>query len=152
MAENCFHPSIEGAQHGAKTLAQFLDYAKKSGAAGAQPSNYMLQNDKGFMSPKEIKDVFSKAKMRLDGVSSHCPFWVHTSAWTGTPGIRPFITADFFATSAGINGRIPGVPVQALVCTQKGQCVETPSSLILAFANASLISFALIKPLSFWSM
>ena len=35
MAENCFHPSIEGAQHGAKTLAQFLDYAKKSGAAGA---------------------------------------------------------------------------------------------------------------------
>ena len=48
MAENCFHPSIEGAQHGAKSLAQFLDYAKKSGAAGAQPSNYMLQSDKGF--------------------------------------------------------------------------------------------------------
>ena len=57
MAENCFHPSIEGAQHGAKNLAQFLEYAKKSGASGAQPSNYMLQSDKGFQSAKEIKVV-----------------------------------------------------------------------------------------------
>jgi len=36
MADNCFHPSIEGAQHGGKNLAQFLDYARKSGASGAQ--------------------------------------------------------------------------------------------------------------------
>src|SRR5438045_2325637 len=98
MAENCFHPSVKGVQHGGKTLAQFLDYAKKSGAcssmAGAQPSNYMLQADKGFKPAKEIKDTFSKARMKLDGVSAHCPFWVHTSAWTGTPSIRPFIPAD----------------------------------------------------------
>src|SRR5947208_12621442 len=94
MPENCFHPSVEGAQHGGKTLAQFLDYAKKSGAAGAQPSNYMLQADKGFKPAKEIKDTFSKARMKLDGVSAHCPFWVHTSAWTGTPSIRPFIPPD----------------------------------------------------------
>ena len=94
MAENCFHPSIEGAQHGAKSLAQFLDYAKKSGAAGAQPSNFMLQSDKGFKSAKEIKDTFAKAKMSLDGVSAHCPFWVHTTAWTGSPTVRPFIPAD----------------------------------------------------------
>jgi len=94
MAENCFHPSIEGAQHGAKDLTQFLDYAKKSGATGAQPSNYMLQSDKGFKSAKEIKAAFDKVKMSLDGVSTHCPFWVHTSAWTGTTGIRPFIPAD----------------------------------------------------------
>src|SRR5258708_38952191 len=100
MAENCFHPSIEGAQHGAKTLAQFLDYAKKSGAVGAQPSNYMLQDDKGFMTAKAIKDAFSKAKLRLDGVSTHCPFCVHTSAWTGTHGIRPFIPADVAKKSA----------------------------------------------------
>jgi len=94
MAENCFHPSIEGAQHGAKNLAQFLDYAKKSGAAGAQPSCYMLQSDKDFRSAKEIKDTFAKAKLSLDGVSTHCPFWVHTTAWTGSPTIRPFIPAD----------------------------------------------------------
>ena len=100
MAENCFHASIEGAQHGAKNLTQFLDYAKKSGASGAQPSNYMLQSDKGFKSAKEIKDTFSKAKMSLDGVSAHCPFWVHTSAWTGTPSIRPFIPADVAKKSA----------------------------------------------------
>ena len=36
MAQTIFHASIEGAQHGAKNLSQFLDYAKKSGAAGAQ--------------------------------------------------------------------------------------------------------------------
>src|SRR5436305_6031493 len=100
MAETCFHPSIEGAQHGAKNLAQFLEYAKKSGATGAQPSNYMLQGDKGFKSAKEIKDTFAKAKMKLDGVSAHCPFWVHTSAWTGTPSIRPFIPADVAKKSA----------------------------------------------------
>ena len=94
MAQTCFHPSIEGAQHGGKSLAQFLDYAKKSGASGAQPSNYMLQADKGFKRAKEIKDTFASAKMSLDGVSAHCPFWVHTTAWTGSTGIRPFIPGD----------------------------------------------------------
>ena len=29
--------------------------------------------------------------MKLDGVSAHCPFWVQTTAWTGSPSIRPFI-------------------------------------------------------------
>jgi sugar phosphate isomerase/epimerase len=95
MTNTIFHPSIEGAQHGAKTLAQFLDYAKKSGAGGAQPSNFMLQNAKGgFKSAKEIKTAFAKAKLSLDGVSAHCPFWVHTTAWTQSPTIRPFIPAD----------------------------------------------------------
>lgn len=94
MPQNCFHPSIEGAQHGAKSLADFLAYAKRSGAAGAQPSNYMLQGEKGFKSAKEIKDTFAKAELSLDGISCHCPFWVHTTAWTGSPSIRPFIPAD----------------------------------------------------------
>src|SRR5216117_109036 len=94
MAQTIFHPSIEGAQHGAKSLDQFLDYAKKSGASGAQPSNYMLQADKGFKTAKEIQDTFAKTKMILDGISAHCPFWVHTTAWTGSPSIRPFIPAD----------------------------------------------------------
>ena len=94
MAQTCFHPSIEGAQHGAKTLPQFLAYAKESGASGAQPSNFMLQGGKGFQSAKDIKAAFSKAGLSLDGVSAHCPFWVHTSAWTGTPTVRPFIPSD----------------------------------------------------------
>src|SRR2546427_11647539 len=93
MAQTIFHASIEGAQHGAKSLAQFLDYAKKSGASGAQPSNYMLQSDTGFKTAKEIKEIFAKAKMILDGISAHCPFWVHTTAWPGSPSIRPFIPA-----------------------------------------------------------
>jgi sugar phosphate isomerase/epimerase len=100
MAKNCFHPSIEGAQHGAKSLAQFLDYAKKAGATGAQPSNFMLQNEKGFKSAKEIKAAFGKAKLTLDGISAHCPFWVHTTAWTGSPTVRPFIPADVAKKSA----------------------------------------------------
>lgn len=90
----CFHPSVEGAQHGAKSLAEFLEYAKKSGAEGVQPSNYMLQGPKGFKSAKEIKQTFDKAQMKLDGISAHCPFWVHTTAWTGSPTIRPFIPGD----------------------------------------------------------
>jgi len=95
MAQPVFHASVEGAQHGAKSLADFLAYASKSGATGAQPSNFMLNNDKGGLkSAKEIKDTFAKAKMKLDGISAHCPFWVHTTAWTGSPSIRPFIPAD----------------------------------------------------------
>ncbi len=94
MANNCFHPSIEGGQHGAKSLADFLDYAKRSGASGAQPSNYMLQDGKRFKSAKEIRETFERRGMTLDGISCHCPFWVHTTAWTGSPTIRPFTPAD----------------------------------------------------------
>ena len=94
MSQTIYHPSVEGAQHGAKNLTDFLAYARKAGAAGAQPSNFMLQAGDGFKSAKEIKQTFEKAKLKLDGVSAHCPFWVQTSAWTGTPGIRPFIPGD----------------------------------------------------------
>lgn len=100
MANNCFHSSIEGAQHGAKSLAQFLEYAKNSGASGAQPSNFMLQSGDGFKTAKEIKDTFAKAQLSLDGVSAHCPFWVHTTAWTGSPTIRPFTPPDVAKQSA----------------------------------------------------
>jgi sugar phosphate isomerase/epimerase len=94
MAHPIYHPSIEGAQHGAKSLADFLDYAKRSGATGAQPSNYMLHGGKLFKSAKEIRDTFESRGMTLDGISSHCPFWVHTSAWTGTKSGNPFIAPD----------------------------------------------------------
>jgi sugar phosphate isomerase/epimerase len=97
---NVYHPSIEGAQHGAKSLADFLAYAKRSGASGAQPSNYMLQSGDGFKSAKEIKDTFGEAGLKLDGVSAHCPIWVHTTAWTNSPTIRPFIPEDVAKKSA----------------------------------------------------
>ena len=100
MAETCFHPSIEGAQHGAKNLAQFLDYAKTSGATGAQPSNFMLQDGKRFKSADEIKSAFAERGMTLDGISCHCPFWVHTTAWTGSPTVRPFLPPDVAKKSA----------------------------------------------------
>jgi sugar phosphate isomerase/epimerase len=100
MAQSCFHPSIEGAQHGAKSLGDFLDYAKRSGATGAQPSNYMIQAEKGFKKPREIKEIFEQRGMTLDGISSHCPFWVHTTAWTESPTVRPFIPADVAKKSA----------------------------------------------------
>jgi sugar phosphate isomerase/epimerase len=98
---NAYHASIEGAQHGAKSLAQFLDYAKAAGAKGAQPSNYMLGKGKsGFMKADEIREIFASREMRLDGISAHCPFWVHTSAWTGTKSGNPFIPADVAQMSA----------------------------------------------------
>jgi sugar phosphate isomerase/epimerase len=95
MAQVCYHPSVEGAQHGAKSLEQFLDYAKAAGAAGVQPSNYMLNDGKGgFRKAKEIRQIFADRQMRLDGISAHCPFWVHTSAWTGTKSGNPFIAPE----------------------------------------------------------
>ncbi len=97
MAKPIFHSSIEGAQHGAKTLDEFLAFAKASGAGGAQPSNYMLQaSDDGesFKPAKEITDCFEKHGLHFDGISAHCPFWVHTSAWTGTKSGHPFIHAQ----------------------------------------------------------
>jgi sugar phosphate isomerase/epimerase len=54
----------------------------------------MLQGRSGFKTAREIKQTFAKAKMKLDGVSAHCPFWVHTTAWTGSPSIRPFLPPD----------------------------------------------------------
>ncbi len=100
MAEKCFHPSIEGAQHGAKSLAAFLDYAKASGASGAQPSNYMIADGAKFKKPAEIRDAFASRGLTLDGISAHCAFWVHTTAWTQSPTIRPFLPADVAAKSA----------------------------------------------------
>lgn len=95
MAQSLYHASIEGAQHGAKSLEQFLDYARASGAAGAQPSNYMLHGSDGsFRKASEIRDVFESRGLSLDGISTHCPVWVHTTAWTGSPTVRPFVPAD----------------------------------------------------------
>jgi len=94
MAKPVYHSSIEGAQHGSKGLDGFLAFAKEAGAAGTQPSNYMLEDgDSGeqFKSAKDIKDAFEQHGLKLDGVSGHCPFWVHTSVWTGTKSGHPFI-------------------------------------------------------------
>jgi len=94
MANAIFHSSIEGAQHGPKGLDSFLAFARQSGGAGAQPSNYMLEADGSdgakFKSAQEIKDAFEKHGLKIDGISAHCPFWLHTSAWTGTKTGLPF--------------------------------------------------------------
>lgn len=89
-----FHPSVEGAQHGAKGLDGFLAFAKRSGAVGCQPSNFMLEAGQGnslFLPADVIKQKLADAGLLLDGVSAHCPFWVHGTAWTGSPTIKPFL-------------------------------------------------------------
>ena len=60
--------------------------------------------------------------------------------------------ADFCATSAGRNGRTVGLLVQAVVCTQNGQCAEMPSSARPRVAKASLISSTLLNRLPFSNM
>lgn len=96
-----FHSSIEGAQHGAKSLQQFLDFAKQAGAAGVQPSNFMLQEPDGtLMSSQKVKKMFADAEMKLDGISAHCPFWVLGSAWTESKTILPFIPDAWRGESA----------------------------------------------------
>ena len=132
MAEKCFHPSIEGAQHGAKKLSEFLDYAKKSGAQGAQPSNYMLNTDKGLMSAADIKSAFAKAKLSLDGVSSI----LITSndlagAWAMRPdgqAMLPLVSAEArqreFAFRAGVN-----IVMYTLTGNYKADQVHVPALL-----------------------
>ena len=68
MAQPCFHASVEGAQHGAKNLSDFLAYAKKSGAAGAQPSNYMLQAEGSGASVPDHGDIYATA-LDLSGIN-----------------------------------------------------------------------------------
>jgi len=88
-----FHASLEGAQHGGKILAELIDFAKKAGCAGVQPSNYHLQKPDGsLMDAGVVSRHFGD--FRLDGVSAHCPFWVHGTVHTKSPTIRPFIPAD----------------------------------------------------------
>lgn len=99
MSQPLFHPSIEGAQHGAKSLPEFLGFARNAGAAGAQPSNYLLETKGGFLSATAIREAFAEAELKLDGISAHCPFWAHTTAWTGSPTIKPFLPQDVAAQS-----------------------------------------------------
>lgn len=100
MAKNLFHASIEGAQHGGKSLDEFLAFAKAAGADGAEPSNYHLQNaDGSFMKGSEIRDTFEKHDLYIDGFSAHCPFWVHTTAWTGSKTVRPFLPESVWSQS-----------------------------------------------------
>lgn len=101
-----FHGSLEGAQHGSKGLPGFLDYASKSGAKGAQPSNFMIQAGDGFMKATEIKSAFAQFELKADGISCHCPFWVHGAAASAmmlngpiTRSVRPFIPKDVAAKS-----------------------------------------------------
>ncbi len=90
-----FHPSVEGAQHGSKGLDDFLKFAKGAGAAGCQPSNFMLEDPNGgFLPAATIRQKFADVGLKIDGVSAHCPFWVHTSAWTGTKTMIPFLPPD----------------------------------------------------------
>ena len=101
MGKVIFHPSIEGAQHGAKTLDEFAAFAKESGAAGAEPSNYLIEDGSGgFLSVSEIKKTMERHGLKLDGFSCHCPFWVHTTAWTESKTVFPFIPE-------GVRGKSP---------------------------------------------
>ncbi len=148
MAQNCFHPSVEGAQHGAKSLADFLDYAKAAGATGAQPSNYMLQDGAKFKSVKEIKSAFVQRGMTLDGVSAHCPFWVHTTAWTNSPTVRPFIPADVAKKSpAAVESWAEGYILSLL-----GLCAELGVKIVPMFWGTAFgWELATGYPWGFWA-
>lgn len=95
-----FHPSLEGAQHGKKGLEGFLKFTEDAGATGVQPSHYMVQDEEGGWLPAAtIKQMVADHELHLDGISGHCLFWVHTTAWTGSPTIRPFIHASMLGES-----------------------------------------------------
>ena len=58
------------------------------------------RSGKGFKSPAEIKEAFASRGLTLDGISAHCPFWVHTTAWTNSPTVKPFLPPDVGRQSA----------------------------------------------------
>ena len=63
--------------------------------------NYMLQDGAKFKTPAEIKKTFAECDMTLDGISAHCrTFRVHTTAWTESPTVRPFLPPDVAKKSA----------------------------------------------------
>lgn len=96
-----FHPSLEGAQHGSKNLQPLVFFVLDSGGKGLQPSNYHLQGVGGdFLSSQHIKDTIHASGLTLDGVSAHCPFWVHGTAWTQSPTIRPFLPKEVWSKSS----------------------------------------------------
>jgi sugar phosphate isomerase/epimerase len=104
-----FHASVEGAQHGAKGLDGFLEFAWRAGAAGCQPSNFMLEDGKGgFLPADTIRQKFAEAGkgfpqawigqdvgLKMDGFSIHCPTWVLLTAWTASKTMRPFLPANY---------------------------------------------------------
>ncbi len=90
-----YHSSIEGAQHGPKGLKGFAEFAADASAMGIQPSNFMLEDGRGgFLPVSEIRSILDNNELRLDGISAHCPFWIHGTAWTGSKTIRPFLPAS----------------------------------------------------------
>ena len=95
------HSSLEGAQHGgSKTLLELAEFAKKSGAAGFQPSNYhFLKKDGSLMSLSEVRHILNQVEIRLDGISAHCWFWAMQTAWTHSKTIRPFIPKELWEES-----------------------------------------------------
>lgn len=89
-----FHASLEGAQHGGKDLATFAAFTKAAGGLGIQPSNFQLQDGEGnLLSAATIRGILEEQEMRLDGISAHCPFWVHGAAPFKTKSIRNFVPA-----------------------------------------------------------
>ena len=88
----------------------------------------MLQDGKRFKSVDEIKTTFAERGLSLDGISCHCPFWVHTTAWTGSPTVRPFLPPDVADKSAKqieewlrAHG-FPEMRWQQVQCHRNGNC------------------------------
>ena len=89
------HASVEGAQYGKKKLPEFLDFCKKIGAKGAQPSNGHLEDGNGgFLPVAQVRTEFADRGLTWDGISAHGPFWTLLAAWTGTKTCNPFLPED----------------------------------------------------------
>ena len=128
MPQNCFHPSVEGAQHGAKSLADFLDYAKKVRRDGRPAVQLHAPGRQRFQERQGNQRHLRQSKMKLDGVSAHCPFWVHTTAWTGSPTIRPFIPAgcrqEIARTNREMGRRLSAQAAGSLRRTRRENCPD----------------------------
>ena len=46
------------------------------------------------MDASEVKALLEKYELKLDGISAHCPFWIQTTAWTGSKTMAPFLSPE----------------------------------------------------------
>jgi len=94
---------------------------------GAQPSNYMLNNEKGLKSAKKLRIPLRRQNdpRRCFGALPHLG---QTTAWTGSPTIRPFIPPMWQKKSPPIsrNGR-------RLCAAVAGLCAETGIKVVPMF-------------------
>ncbi len=119
--EHLWHPSLELGQHSGGDIEDVLQYAVDKGCVSVQPSANMFWDADWNLkyTADEVRRLLEKYPLRadmaekyewagythlmIDGISFHCPQWVHDSVHTGSKMIRPFLPSNRWSYTAADN-------------------------------------------------